>query len=159
MKQKYHQRWNRQYQLVKNKDKYIRFTFPINYPCSFKAKRKLLSSNSISNSSQSSLNKKIVNSMNRLKSAVSISFIDDKNEEISINKVPKEIQSSSLLKTPPKTLTIDKLRSSNAHIEEKRTCHLCGSLLSNGICPCIVQHLLELNNTIQNEYPISASRK
>ncbi|CAF0926208.1 unnamed protein product [Rotaria sordida] len=88
--------------------------------------------------------------MNRLKSAVSISFIDDKNDDISINKISQKNHSSSLLNIPSKNLSTNKFHSLNAYLE-KHSCQLCGSILSNGICSCIVQYLLKLNKTKEND--------
>ena len=162
LKQQYRQLWKRQYQLLKKREKSLHFTFPITYPCPMKSKRKQTSSIT-SNSSQSSfsllqqpsssrkLNNQFSNKMNRLKSAVNISFIDDKSHETSINEIPNETHSSSLLNIPLRNISTHKIHSLNANAE-KHLCQLCSSLLSNGICSCIVQDLLKLNNTKENEY-------
>ncbi|CAF2378714.1 unnamed protein product [Rotaria sp. Silwood2] len=89
------------------------------------------------------------NTMTGLKSAVSISFIDDKSDDISINKIPQKNYSSSLLNIPSKNKSTNKIHSLNACLE-KHICQLCGSILSNGICACIVQYLLKLNKTKEN---------
>jgi hypothetical protein len=69
---------------------------------------------------------------------------------MSIYKIPKENHSSSLLNIPSKNKFTHRIHSSNACIE-KHLCQLCGSILSNGICSCIVQYLLRLNNTKEND--------
>jgi hypothetical protein len=117
-----------------------------------KSKRKqtsITSNSSISSSSFQPSNSQLSNNLNQLKSAVSILFTDDKNDDISRNKIPKENLSSSLLNIPSKKISTHKIHSSNAYIK-KHLCQLCGSILSNGICSCIVQNLLKLNNTKEN---------
>ncbi|CAF3704299.1 unnamed protein product [Adineta steineri] len=136
LRKQYRQLTKRRCQSIKNKC--LRFKFPVTYPCPVKYKRR----NSRSIPSNSSMKQSLSNNINRLKSAVSISFIDD----MSIYKNSKQNYSSSLLNIPSKNNTTDKIRSSNACIE-KHLCQLCGSLLSNGICTCIVQYLIQLNNT------------
>jgi len=112
-----------------------------------KSKRK--QSSIISNSSRSSQRKS--NNLNRLKSAISILFIDDKNDDMSKYNMSKEnLSSSSLLNIPSKNISTHKIHSSNAYIQ-KHLCHVCGSILSNGICSCIIQNLLKLNNTKRND--------
>ena len=69
---------------------------------------------------------------------------------MSIYKNSKQNYPSSLLNIPSKTPSTHKIRSSNACIQ-KHLCQLCGSILSNGICSCIVQYLLQLNNTKEND--------
>jgi hypothetical protein len=133
-------------QSTKTKDKCLHFKFPIIYPCSMKSKRKQPSI--ISNSSR--LSQKKSNNLNRLKSAISILFIDDKNDDMSKYKIPNENSSSSLLNIPLKSISTHKIHSSNAYIE-KQLCQLCGSILSNGICLCIIQNLLKLNNTKRSD--------
>lgn len=104
-----------------------------------KSKRKQISisSNSSRSSSSSSSSKQstsqLSNNLNRLKSAVSILFTDDKIDGISKYKNP----SSSLLNI-----------SSNAYKKQD----FCSSILSNDICSCIIQNLLKLNNTKKENY-------
>ncbi|CAF1471000.1 unnamed protein product [Adineta ricciae] len=103
-------------------DKSLCFTFPISYSCPIalqKPSTSLISSPSL----HSSISRQVSNSTSRLKSAVSISFVD----ENTIN--------SSFLHRPSFT----QIRSSNA-------CESCHPSLSNGICSCIVQSLLQLNS-------------
>jgi hypothetical protein len=143
----------RSFQSIKNPDKCLHFTFPITYPCPMKFKRKQLStknssisSTSLENSLEKQSNNQYFDNINRLKSAVNILFIDDKNDDMSIYKIPKENHSSPLLNIPLKNTSTHKIRSSNACIQ-KQLCQLCGSILSNNICSCIIQNLLKLNNT------------
>ncbi|CAF0755744.1 unnamed protein product [Rotaria sp. Silwood1] len=162
LKRQYRQLYKRQYQSIKKKDKCLRFTFPITYPCPMKFKRRRssvisnssilsqLSSSSFQQSLQKQMNNQLSNTMNRLRSAVSISFIDDKSGDISINKIPKKPHSSSLLNNPSKNISTNKTRSFNAYLGQ-HICQLCGSILSNGICSCIVQYLLKLNKTKEND--------
>ncbi|CAF1470797.1 unnamed protein product [Adineta ricciae] len=103
-------------------DKSLCFTFPISYSCPIvlqKPSTSLISSPSL----QSSISRQVSNSTNRLKSAVSISFVDENDNN------------SSCLHPPSFT----QIRSSNA-------CESCHTSLSNGICSCIVQSLLQLNS-------------
>lgn len=76
-------------------------------------------------SSTTSSNKKSPK-LNRLKSAVSILFNDD---------TPSPFQNS------------DKNHSSNAYVSHPH-CQSCGSLLSQGICSCIVHRLFQLNSLL-----------
>ena len=139
LKKQYHQLSKHYRQSVKKQEKCLRFTFPITYPCPPKFKR--TQSSIISNSSQTS------NQLSN-KSSVSISFINDKTADMSKYKIPKE-NPSSLLNIPSKNQFTNKIHSSNACIE-KHLCQLCGSILSNGICSCIVQYLLKLNDRKEN---------
>ncbi|CAF2157017.1 unnamed protein product [Rotaria magnacalcarata] len=129
LKKQYRQLWKRQFQLVKKIEKSLHFTLPITYRCPMKSKRKQTSS-IISNSSQSyfslfqqpssrrKLNNQFSTKTNRLKSAVNISFIDDKSHETSINKIPNEIHSSSLLNIPSRNISTHKIHSLNANVEK-----------------------------------------
>lgn len=103
-------------------DKSLRFTFPISYSCPIaleKPSTSLISSSSL----YSSISRQVSNTTNRLKSPVSISFVgEDDNNSSSIH--------------PP---SFTQIRSSNA-------CESCHTSLSNGICSCIVQCLLQLNS-------------
>jgi hypothetical protein len=136
-------------QSIKKKDKCLHFTFPITYPCPMKSKKKrssIISHSSISSSPQSFPNK----SHRTLKSAVSILFNDDKPDDISLSKTSKENpSSSSFLPIPSKQISTHKIHSSNAWIEN-HSCRLCGFILSNGICSCIISNLLLLNNRQEN---------
>jgi hypothetical protein len=75
--------------------------------------------------------------------------MDEKSDDKSIYKHLKQNYSSSLLNIPSKNTSTYKIRSLNAWIE-KYLCQSCGSILSNGICSCIVSYLLQLNNTKEN---------
>jgi hypothetical protein len=109
------------------------------------------SSSSFQQSLQKKSNSQHSNILNQLKSAVSILFIDDKNDDMSRHKIPNENPTSSLLTIPLKNISTHKIHSSNAY-RKKHICQLCGSILSNGICLCIIQNLLKLNNRKEKSY-------
>ena len=103
-------------------DKSLCFTFPISYSCPIalqKPSTSLINSPSL----DSSISRQVSKSTRRLKSAVSISFVDE------------NANNSSFLHLPSFT----QIRSSNA-------CKSCHTSMSNGICSCIVQSLLQLNS-------------
>ncbi len=151
LKKQYHQLSKRHRQSIKNKC--LQFTFPISYSCPIKYKKNhrfITSDSSLKQPLHKKTTSQLSNNINRLKSAVSISFIDEKSDDMSIFKNSKQNHSSSLLNIPSKKTSIHRIRSSNAYIQ-KHSCQSCGSILSNGICSCIVSYLLQMNNTKEND--------
>lgn len=139
---------------IRDRHNRLHLTFPIPYSCPIKSKSSIpspsmsaqssvlspVSTSSVSSRLRSPTMSPLSDTIDRLKSAATISFLDDQLKS----------SSSPFLTVPSRKKLAQPMRSSNASIERHR-CELCQSNLSNGVCSCIVQDLLAFNHRREDD--------
>ena len=144
---------------IADRNNCLHLTFPIAYSCPMKSKKNISSTSThssvLSRVSTASVNSLVpsptmsplANTIDRLKSAATISFLEDQLKS----------PASPFLTVPSRKKSAQPMRSSNASIERRR-CELCQSVLANGVCSCIVRDLLAFNHRKEDEFFLSSQR-
>ena len=125
---------------IRNRERSVHLTFPIDYPCSKKCDSLPVHRPSLNS---------IKTANNPLKSAVSITFTDDEKNRSNRTNSEQSRNSSPFLRIP----SSKNIRSLNSNAYSKVIrCRSCGFVTTNGACSCIVQCLLQLNDRKEDAF-------